>query len=198
MRTALNVMALAAFLVLGFGCKKVDGTLTVNNKIKLNKWGKTYKYSPGQYRAQAIFDSKDKVKLEIIRKNFHFDVPEDTQIPRRNGSLFLTSEEVGQPYDLHAEVATDVETTDTVYTTEQCTYTEAYTICDPDYNYGTERCRTEYRTVYGWQEVEYYRKITDSTVTFELLEPGSDVQAAVFSGNDRKSRKIYTYRGMCH
>ena len=196
MKTTLNIVLVSVLLTLGFGCKKIDGTLDVNEEIKLKRWGKTHTYSPGQYESQAILSSQDKVTLEIGRKNFSFNVPDDTKVPRRNGTLFINSKDSGQPFDLFAELATNVERSETRRTTRSCTYTEPYTYCEYVPRQG-ERCWTEYRTYFGHQRVEYYVKTTDYSVTFELLRPGSDQNSAVFEGQERESTRVYTWRGRC-
>lgn len=119
----------ASFLFVA--CEDMKGQLSVKEEltVKAKKTGlfqsgtKEVKIPAAAYEAKLNPTSKTSMNLELKVNGKDIKVPfkikEGTRIPEYDGQLDILSEESGQPYDLHADVKSDVSSYD-FDTTETC------------------------------------------------------------------------------
>lgn len=128
MKTLLPILAVGFLLV---ACDEMKGNLSVREEltVQAKKTGlfqsgtKETKIPAGSYDAKINPTSKTNFNLEIKvgdkEKKIPFKISEGTKIPEFEGQLDILSQESGQPYDLHADVKSNVSSYD-FDTTETC------------------------------------------------------------------------------
>ena len=189
----ISLLIMALFFV---SCETINGNFTVTDTLSLNKGADQVKIPAGNYKASIRVTTR-KVKLDIGDGNkYKFRIDPDA-IPRRNGTVFFPATEVEQPYDVSTTVSSTVTETDSRAGNESCSYQQPYTVCYPD-DRGRSRCYTEYRTVYGYRNVQYRVRTTDKSLNINLLAPGTELTMANFEGRDVKRERIYDYVGQCY
>lgn len=182
------------------GCEyAINGDLNVNQDFKLDN--ETYRN--GNYDAsisirKTTFAKRYKMTLKVSKngqENVHtFKAPKGTKIPE-NGAFNLSAGQLNEKYGLKGEIETDYTTDDRRRRNrESCTYQEPYTVCHSD-RFGNVSCHTQYRTVYGHRDVEYYLKTKDQDVQVSIMDGNTAV--ADFSGQDSYTYRVYTYEGFC-
>ncbi len=122
---------LLAFSFLLVACEDMKGTLSVSEEltVKAKKTGlfqngtKEAKIPAASYEAKLNPTSKTSMNLELKVNGKDIKVPfkvkEGTKIPEFDGQLDILAADSGQPYDLHADVKSDVSSYD-FDTTETC------------------------------------------------------------------------------
>ncbi len=189
----ISLLIVALFLV---SCETINGNFTATESLSLKKGSSSVSIPAGNYKASLRVTTK-KVKLDIGDGNkYKFRIDPDA-IPRRNGSVFFSAAEVEQPYDVNTTVRSTVSETDSRSGSESCSYQQPYTVCYPD-NRGRTRCHTEYRTVYGYRQVQYRVRTTDKSLLIHLQSPGTEVSVASFEGRDVDRQRVYEYVGNCY
>lgn len=126
-----KLFPLLAFTFLLVACEDIKGNLNVNEELSLKakKTGlfqsgtKDVKVPAGSYEAKLSPSSKTSMNLELKVNGKEIKVPfkvrEGTKIPEYDGVLDILAQDSGQPYDLHADVKSDVSSYD-FDTTETC------------------------------------------------------------------------------
>lgn len=189
----ISLLIMALFFV---SCETINGNFTASETLSLKKGSDRVNVPAGNYKASLRVTTK-KVKLDIGDGNkYKFRIDPDA-IPRRNGSVFFSAAEVEQPYDVSTTVRSTVSESDSRAGSESCSYQQPYTVCYPD-NRGRSRCYTEYRTVYGYRQVQYRVRTTDKSLNINLLSPGTEMAVANFEGRDVNRERIYEYVGQCY
>jgi hypothetical protein len=189
----ISLLIIALFLV---SCETINGKFTVTESVRLKDGSRSVSIPVGNYNASLRVTTK-KVKLEIGDGNKYKFQIDPNAIPQRNGSVFFSAAEVEQPYDVSTTVRSHVSETDSRSGSESCSYQQPYTVCYPD-NRGRTVCHTEYRTVYGYRQVQYRVRTTDKSLLVNLLSPGTEVAVANFEGRDVNRERIYEYVGQCY
>ncbi len=122
---------LLAFSILLVACDEMKGNLSVNEELtlKAKKTGlfqngtKEVKVPAASYEAKLNPTSKTSMNLELKVNGKDIKVPfkikEGTKIPEFDGQIDVLASDSGQPYDLHADVKSDVRSYD-YDTTESC------------------------------------------------------------------------------
>jgi hypothetical protein len=122
---------LLAFTLLLVACDEMKGNLSVNEEltVKAKKAGlfqsgtKEVKIPAASYEAKLNPTSKTSMNLELKVNGKDIKVPfkikEGTKIPEFDGQIDVLASDSGQPYDLHADVKSDVSSYD-FDTTETC------------------------------------------------------------------------------
>jgi uncharacterized lipoprotein YehR (DUF1307 family) len=152
-------------------------------------------FTAGTYTSKMTLTTDRELKIEAGRQGtIALQVPKGASLPT-NGEVTFTASQIGQPYDAHATIATTEANSQTMRDRERCSYQEPYTDCS--YVNGAPSCHTSYRTVWGWQEVEYYLHSTDKHITVELSSAGTSEQVARYEGEFHGNEKVYTYKGRC-
>ena len=126
-----KILPLIAVSFLVVACEDMKGNLSVREEltVQAKKTGlfqsgtKEAKIPVGSYEASINPTSKTNFNLEIKvngkEKKIPFKIAEGTKIPEFDGQLDVLASESGQPYDLHADVKSDVSSYD-YDTTETC------------------------------------------------------------------------------
>ncbi|MCO4794851.1 MAG: hypothetical protein KC493_14120 [Bacteriovoracaceae bacterium] len=192
----MNRISLLLLALLLVSCETINGNFQVSEMITLEKGSDNVSIPAGNYKASLRVTTK-KVKLDLGDGNkYKFKIDPDA-IPRRNGNVFFSASEVGQPYDVSTTVSSDVSESDSRAGRETCSYREAYQVCYPD-RQGRTRCHTEYRTVNGYRRVQYRVRTIDKSLLINLFSPGTEMAKASFSGRDISKSRIYEYVGQCY
>ncbi len=126
-----NILPLIAASFLLIACEDMKGTLSVNEELTV-KAKKTGLFQSGtreaitpaaSYEAKLSPTSKTNLNLELKVNGKELKIPfkiaEGTKIPEFEGQIDVLSTESGQPYDLHADVKSEVSSYD-FDTTETC------------------------------------------------------------------------------
>lgn len=157
---------------------------------------KEIKLLPGNWDMTVSRDGKRKVVFQVkdARKKTHRIVLKTPQggLPE-SGAFELLGSVTGQPFDVKGSLETQISETELRRDREQCSYSSPYTVCG-----GTGRgyrCWTEWRTVWGMRNVEYYDRTETQSLNGEIFEKGSS--AGTFLGDRSESERIYTYEGSC-
>jgi hypothetical protein len=193
-----KILGLVCGLLLLTSCETIDGSLDVKKVLTLkDSKGKSVNINLGIHEDAAIkLKSKKRLRLVLDDRKFEFKIPRSARIPTNNGTIFLESSQVKQAYDVSGEVRTEVTHGDRQRQRESCNWQEPYTVCRTDQN-GRRVCRTEYRTRYGWRDIEFHYDLIDKNLQVSLLLPGTNVQAAHFGGEERYYQKVIDYEGRC-
>jgi hypothetical protein len=124
-------LPLLAFAFLVVACDEMKGQLSVNEEltVQAKKTGlfhsgtKEAKIPAGSYEAKLNPTSKTSMNLELKVNGKDIKVPfkikEGTTLPQFEGQVDVLAADSGQPYDLHADVKSDVNSYD-YDTTETC------------------------------------------------------------------------------
>ena len=198
-------------------CGELSGTITLQRAMNVvDKKGKTQQLANGTYRAEFEYkEDKREIKLKVKdaiqgKKDLEMKiiVPATTEIPRNNGSVVLKGNEIGQPFDLHGELNTDVSETSPTRGVESCTYTEREYVCrrvceerigrdGKKYTDCHRACDYEYVTKYGQKDVEYHYVTTTVSLMADLLETQSQENVGKLNVDRTDSRQVYDYVGPC-
>ncbi|GAB4014026.1 MAG: hypothetical protein Fur0010_11550 [Bdellovibrio sp.] len=188
MKFFVSLLSLAILV----SCQDIKGNLEVSKNLTLQSQNGAEQIIEGKYSGSVKFTKKKMVLTldQMGDSEFTFKIPKGTDIPD-NGTISLSADEVGQPYDVSGVVATKITRGDIEESWESCTYQQPYTVCRTDAR-GNRTCWTEYRTVFGRQYVRYYMETVDKDFNMSLLDAGDSV--AVFAGKDiaRYRRDIYS------
>lgn len=194
-----KIITLLALSLIFVSCENIDGTFNARTDLELKDGNRTDIVRQGQYQAVIKLRSK-KVKLtlkgESGNETYSFTLPSNVDLPRTNGSFKLTSAQVKQPYDVAGNIRTDVTMSERRRERESCQYREPYTVCYPDGS-GRRVCRTEYRTRFGFRDVEYRIRTQDQRINFNLLAKGTSAVRGSFAGGEVKRERAYDYTGPC-
>ena len=175
---------LASALLLVSCTEKISGTFNATKDVALRGKNGLVNVESGVHQATLKLRTKKKMTLVLNvngrTEKLEFSVPKGLRIPTDHGQLRLTSQEVGQPYDMSATANTSVSRSEPRNTVESCSISvmrpvcrdvraPSRTECHTDH-YGRQICRTipggyrrvctnEYVTLYG------HRQITDRKST---------------------------------
>ncbi len=194
-----KLLALALMSLLFASCENIDGKFEAHNTLELRDGNSTDTIRPGKYEA-VIKLRKSKVKLKLTDDSgsdtYNFNLPKNVDLPTTNGSFSLTSAQVEQPYDVSGKIETDITMGTLRRERESCQYQEPYTVCYPTGN-GGRTCHTEYRTRYGFRDVEYRIRTQDQRISFNLLRPATSGIEGRFTGREVTAERVYQYTGRC-
>ncbi len=168
-------------------------------------WGKhQITITPGSYN-MSVESGRNDLQIDLkganLSEKLELTIPAGKQIPD-SGRVTLTSQETGQPFDLEAVINTDVQDSAKTNGYETCQVSYQEQVCAPTGDGGPGNppqihCWFETHTRQGQQQVEYFVRSTNRSMTAEILLLGSTTSAAHFSGNRMSKQKIYTYQSPC-
>lgn len=201
---------LCALSSLIISCKEISGSLEVvqdfeakvENNCGWDPFGnceptKKVKIVPGNYKSTVNFSSKEIIKMEVkankVKETIVLKRPNNFEFPA-NGDFHLGANEIGQNFDVHGSMQTQVFESPTRREHESCTYTRNEYVCYPGQN-GQPVCSYQPRQVWGYRLVEYYLKTTVRDLLAHIME--ADQSKAHFTGHREDSEKIYLYQGIC-
>jgi ferredoxin len=194
----MKKLLIFAPLFLLVSCIDPVGTLQVNENLTLvhtTMFGnhKNIKVPVGNYKMQLIVKANDRFKLVIdgIDKAIKIKTKKGIDLPA-NGTAFFPAADLGQKYDMQIQMNTKQTRSDLRRRWESCTYTVPRTVCDSHGN-----CHTEYYSVFGHKDIEYYVVTTLRRTKMKMLLTNSNVEAALFSGKDRDAHEVTTWETSC-
>ena len=214
-------LLLIGTLILTSCVKKVDGTFEAKQDLTLYTRKGDINLATGNYSAELKLKSKKKITLVVNRNGqklkVKFKVPRGFDIPREHGKIRLTSREVGQPYDVAANVTNSYDDSEPRHTTESCSKTFYERRCHYEWRGGETRCRTVngrrvcHRTPkrkvrvcrdvrverYGRRDVTYRYTGKTTEFSFRLFNPVTSEKVAQFKGNKYSSGREVLHRGPC-
>ena len=194
--------------------KNVDGTFNAKSDLLLNTKKGQRQVKAGTKPATLKLKSKKKVQLTFFENGEKlkvvFKVPKGIKIPQNRGSLRLRADEVGQPYDIAANIDNEYTSSEPRHGTESCYRTVYRPVrrCTTRVVGQEQRCRRENgrrvcrnvdvtrrvcRTVRESRSVRGYRNITytitgnSKEFSFKLLDPATQANLGTFKGYEYSS-----------
>lgn len=122
-----NILLLLLFLLIS--CKTYKGKLTVHDHLEYNdSKGKSHFLVTGNYQTKVKINSNksitiiaenyfEKIKLKIKPKK---NIVEEITLTPDETNIYLTSEEIGQPFDLHGKITNKTELSEPVTEIQHC------------------------------------------------------------------------------
>lgn len=149
----------------------------------------------GDYGAKLEFISRDQIRLNLIingkNKQLNLYLPKKLNLPD-NGPFAVSSKDLGQDFGAQGESNTVVTDTQIQRGWEHCTYQRSEVVCYP------QGCYTEWRTVYGQQQVEFFDRVSNQKISVNFINEQNASLLSNFGGERNFSERIYTYKGMCY
>lgn len=161
----------------------------------------TYTAIPvGNASFDLLFRNEQSLTLTVKagKKSIATDImlPKGKTIPA-NGRVVFTSRELSQPFDLEANMRTDVSETPEEWGWEECTYTTREEVCRRDSKKGYI-CEIETVEHRGTRDVRFFYRTTDEYLEGRLTTPSNAADLiATMSGTRHDTDKIYTFQGQC-
>lgn len=189
----LGILAIIALS----GCRTFEGQMHTKEKLTFNE-RKNNVVEPGVADAKLKVESKDKVILEVSKAGRNnnpkitFRIPKHEPLPSYDGAFELTSQQVGQPYDVKGDLRSKITRGPQRRKTESCTYYDRVERCQ-QVN-GREYCEWERVERTGERCVEYYEETTIQDLVFDLYKPGTSENVSQFDGQYRSTQDIITWR----
>ena len=207
----IKKLFIVSSLLLLAACDPFEGVILVKQPMTVKSSEKTPGCSPddpwscnqivnvavpvGDHSAKLDFVSRDQIQLNLKingkKMQLNLDLPKKLNVPD-NGNWEITSGDLGQDFGAQGNSATQVTDSDTYRGWESCTYQRSEVVCGP------QGCHTEYRTVYGQQQVEYFERRTNQQIAVNFVKPAQSAILAEFTGQRNFAEKIYRYRGQCY
>ena len=198
-------------------CDPISGSLQVSHPFSVrttstnictgDMWpcddnGKIETLQPGSYnmQIQQFGGNTIRIYLKLKKQQVPVDlnISSGREIPA-TGSLVLSSQETGQPFDLQAQTQTQVSETEPRRELEDCEITWTERVCGikPGGSNGkpVHSCQDVKYSRPGLRDVEYFYRTTTQHMQAQILDRGS--QVASFSGSRSDTDKIYLYKGAC-
>jgi len=213
---ALGIFLILASLVIA--CDPIRGQLRVDRAFSAKKetrnnfctgdnypcdqaTSETITVQPGSYSMKVEQFGRNQVNIYLKAKHeltLPLSLPSHKEIPD-TGSITLSSQESGQPFDLVAQTQTDVSETEPTRDVESCEIRRVERVCgikpggvDGKPNY---QCWDQTYVTPGSKDVEYFYRTTTQNMQAQIVDRGS--QIASFSGSRTDTDKIYLYEGPC-
>ena len=207
----IKKLFIVSSLLLLAACDPFEGVISVKQQIAVKSSEKTPWCSPddpggcdqivnvtipaGDHNAKLDFVSRNQIQLTLKingkKKQLNLDLPKKLNVPD-NGPWEITSADLGQDFGALGNSATQVTDSDTYRGWESCTYQRSEVVCTP------QGCHTEYRTVYGQQQVEYFERRTNQQIAVNFVKAPQSVILAEFKGQRNFAERIYRYKGQCY
>ena len=207
----LKKLFIISNLLLLAACDPFEGVLSVKQQMIIQSSEKSPGCSPddqwgcnqivnvtvpvGDHSAKLEFVSRDQIQLNLKingnKKQLNLDLPKKLNIPD-NGAFDVSAKDLGQNFAARGDANTVVVDSQVQRGWDQCTYQRSEVVCGP------QGCHTEWRTVYGQQQVEYFERRTNQKISVNFINEQTTGLLSNFSGERNFSEKIYTYRGQCY
>lgn len=206
----IKKLFIIANLLLLAACDPFEGVISVKQPMNVKSSEKSPGCSPdsdpwgcnqivnvviptGDHSAKLDFVSRDQIQLNLKvngkKKQLNLDLPKKLNVPD-NGPFSISAADLGQDFSADGQANTMVTDSEIQRGWDQCTYQRNEVVCTP------QGCHTEWRTVYGQQQVEFFNRNTDQKITVNFVAAAA--QLSSFNGQRVFSERIYTYRGQCY
>ena len=190
-----KIVLLLSMVLLTSCVEKVRGTFEAKRPLTLRGKDGSLTLTEGVH--SAVLKIKQKKSATIVveangrKSKVQFNLPRGVKLPTNYGQVRLTSNEVGQPYDVNAAANTTVSNSGPRTSTESCSRSVVRPVCSyvtvPSRpvcrtdRYGrqicstppatTRRvCRDEWVSVYGQRQVTFEYRGETTEFNFTLLE----------------------------
>jgi len=218
MKSVILIATLLAFT----GCyKKVAGTFETREEIKLNGKRGTVTLPAARYNANLKVKTKRKFQLVIpgnAGHKFTFRIPRGVSMPRNYGQVRLRASEVGQPYDLSANIDTTQNRSEVRHDTESCSRQVRREVCRYERRPEREVCRQrngrrvcrrvpgrrvrvcepEWDTVWGTRDISFREVGKTTSYKVKFMAPNDGRVVARFRGNRYSSDREIISRSRCY
>ncbi len=149
----------------------------------------------GDHSAKLDFASRNQIQLKLKingkKMQINLDLPKKLNVPD-NGNWEITATDLGQDFGALGNSVTQVTESGTYRGYESCNYQRSEVVCTP------RGCYSEWRTVYGQQQVEYFERRTNQQIEVNFVKETQSAILAEFKGQKASVEKIYRYRGQCY
>ena len=194
----LKKLFIASTLLLLTACNDpFEGVLSVKQPLNVLSDKKAVYVPAGDFSAKLEFASKTKINLKLEaggkKTKLVLETPTKLNFPT-NTPFEFSPAQLNQNFGatgLNNEVVTTGEVQRGY---EQCQYQRPETVCYIVNN--SQVCRTEYRTVYGRQYVEFQDRTTNQDLTVNFVS-ATKVVLATFTGNRSYSERVYRVQERC-
>ena len=184
-----NLFLITMSALLFVGCEKVAGELEVLKEVTLNSKKDKVTLTEGVSRAELNFKSKRSLTLKAQGKEVKIKLNKGTKFPE-DGNFSFPVDSLGENFALEGSVNKDVQYGEVQRTFEDCYESIPVTRCD------RRRCRTVYRSVRGYRDIDYRMNIVTQTSTVDMTKDGELM--AIFSSNETKSVRDVINYGFCN
>jgi len=217
----LNLGIVSCLLLLGACVKNVNGTFEAKSELRLRGKNGLVTLREGAYSSTLKLKKSKKVTLVVQaggKEKIEFSVPSGVSIPRDYGTMRLTSQEIGQPYDLEAVVDNRFDSSTPVHTTESCRRSVIRDVCRYETRPSHEVCHTDHHGrricrrvtppavrvcsptttyVYGIRDVTYRYNGKTTEFSFKLFDQNSQAEVGTFKGHEYSSNREVLSYGHC-
>lgn len=204
----MNKIVVLSSLLFLTACDPFEGTISVKENMIIKSTEKSPGCSPedtwgceqivkvnvpvGDHSGKMDFIGRDQIQLTLKingkKKTMTLNLPKKINIPS-SGNFEISAADLGQDFGAQGVAATQVTDSELRRGQESCTYQRPETVCTP------QGCYTEYRTVWGYQTVEYFDRHTDQQINVNFQNNQSLL--ATFAGQRNFNERIYRYKGQC-
>lgn len=203
------LMGLTVLSLLSTACIRLEGQLDVRQPMAakkksgfLNLKKKEIKIEPDIYRAELKVNGSDSFTLKLEGRE-KILVPikseKDLRIPD-NGIVRISAQDIGQPFDLRGNIATEVEHSPSTEAIEECSFTvtenRCQKICEK-----VDACKIECKdvqiTLQGQHLVRYHFRTIHRDLSVDFLKTDKPEVLATFNGTDTQVDRIIDFSGQC-
>lgn len=215
MKNLIKAFIAVSFLGLVSCNEKIKGTLSLQSSLPVKVTQKSNwcnegtnceeivdKTLPtGDYSTTLRFIGRHDVEMQVKYNreqwNINIHIPSGANLPSENGTISLTSQQTGQPFDLAGDVQTQKQRGQTVRENESCSYTDYRHECYVTGNPPATVCRDVPYTRWGYRDVEFYNVQVHREVKMNAYAPRSPAVLGTFTSVSDWTERVYTYQGRC-
>lgn len=183
-----NIMLVTLSVFFFASCEKVTGQLEVLKTTTVNSKKDQVTLNVGTNSAELNFKSKRSVTLETQGKKVKIKLNKGTKFPE-DGNFSFPVDSLGEDFALEGSVDKNVVYGQVRSSSEVCYESRPYTRCYRD------GCRTVYRQVRGYRNIDYRINTITQTSTVDMVQ-GGEVVAIFNSDNTDTVRDVINY-GFC-
>ncbi|MBC7538650.1 MAG: hypothetical protein H7281_07505 [Bacteriovorax sp.] len=203
------LMGLMVVSLMSTSCVSLNGNIDVKQMMAakkksgfLNLKTTEIQIQPGLYSAELKINSDKNYTLKLDGQNkilIPIKASKDLNVPS-NGHVFMSHNDINQPFDLSGEISTDIQDSDRTDAVEDCTFTvtenHCQKICDkPDAC--SIVCKDVQVTINGRHEVSFHYRTTHRDLSIDFLKADKPEVLASFHGTDTETDRITDYSGVC-
>lgn len=207
----IKKLFIVSSLLLLAACDPFEGIISVKQQMTVKSSEKTPGCNPddpwncnqivnvtvpvGDHSAKLDFVSRDQIQLNLKingkKKQLNLDLPKKLNVPD-NGPFRIAAADLGQDFGAEGDALTAVTDSQIQRGWESCTYQRSEVVCYPPGG-----CHTEWRTVYGQQQVEFFDRRTNQKISVNFVN-AQNALLSTFGGERNFAERIYTYKGQCY
>lgn len=194
---------LFTFLFL-IGCKSkvFNGSLEVTQDVTFNhSQGQSLQIIVGNYPSKLSIEGKKKLLLSLNvdgdEQKIEIKTADEIKNYMQGDDIVIPASETNQNYDVVGTITSQITVGQLERDYERCTYREPYSVCHTDPR-GYTRCSTQYRTQWGYQDVEFRVRTTTTNMSVGMTAPNDAHDSYTnFKGHNILKERLYQYQGFC-